>query len=782
VKVVPFLVALSISGSFLAIPATSQAPPLRAEDVVATHSFSEFTPVRFSPDGKRLAYTVKDNQKRVVNSLDQYAGTGVLINGLGADIFVVQVGTGVVSNVTGGTGNNWAPAWSPDGRYLAFLSDRDGTGQVKLWISEAVTGKVQKVSDVNVRANEIQWLPNNREVLLTTLPENLTPAQFVERLSGDAAREKPGEPEAKVQGSTVVVYDSASDGQLGAAKTQQYGPWNLERYLRDLVLVDVNSGKVTRIDSGHRITAYTVSPDGSRVAVTIAKRFEKPGSQQVLFDLNVLSLATREAQIVASNILLRSDGASFSWSPDSSRLVYQTGGTEATGDCYLVGLKGAPKNITNLQSRPNHGAPPPLWDPKGRHVYFLHEDAIWKASPDEETAAPLAKIPGHHLVEVVARRGVLFSPDGNRTLVVLTYDNEWKQSGFYAVDLETGDSVKLLQQNQWYAAPGQEHSVSASPDGKRMAFFLEDAQHPQELWLASPDFRNVRRLTHINSQLDKYQMGAARLIAWQSLDGEQLHGALLLPASYAEGESYPLIVCVYGGASLSNALVQFGLDCGGMNMQLFSTRGYVVLLPDAPQRLGTPMADLAKTVLPGVDKVVEMGIADPNRLGVMGHSYGGYSVLSLIVLTKRFKAAMAADGFADLMASYGQMNKDGSAFAQSSAETGQMLMGGTPWQFRERYIENSPVFYLDRVETPLLLVHGAADPTVPSFLADEVFVGLRRLGKDVAYAKYEGEGHSPLDWSYANQVDFCNRVIAWFDEYLKAKSPKQGSTGSGPSQ
>ncbi len=743
--------------------------PLRVEDVLATHSFSEFTPVRFSPDSKRLVYAAKDNSKRGINSLDQYARTGVLMNGLGADLFVVEVAAGTVINLTGGTGNNWAPTWSPHGRYLAFLSDRDGSGQAKLWISEAATGKMRKVSDVIVRASEIQWLPNNQELVLTALPENLNPAEFEQHLSANPAQEYPGENEKKVQGSTAIVYRSPSNGARGTAKTE-FGPWSLERYLRDLVVIDANSGKARRIDRGHRIAAYALSPDGSHVAVTIAKGFEKPGSQQVLFDLSVFSLETGERQTLASDIRLRPDGASFSWAPNSSNLVYQTGGMEATGDCYLAGLKGGPpKNITNLKSHPNQGAPPPLWDAEGRHVYFLHEDAIWKASADRETAAPLAKIPRHRLIELVARQAVVFSPDGNRTLVALAYDNELKQSGFYAVDLETGESVKLRQESQWYAASGQEHNVGASPDGKLVAFFLEDAQHAQELWLAGPDFRNVRRLTHINPQLDKYQMGAARLVAWQSLDGEQLHGALLLPAGYQEGRYYPLVVCVYGGASLSNSLLQFGLACGGMNMQLFATRGYAVLLPDAPQHLGTPMTDLAKTVLPGVDKVIDMGIADPNRLGVMGHSYGGFSVLSLIVQTTRFKAAMAADGLGDIMASYGQMNKDGSAFAQSSAETGQMLMGGTPWQFRERYIENSPVFYFDRVETPLLVVHGAADPTVPSFLADEVFVDLRRLGKEVAYAKYEGEGHSPLDWSYANQLDFCNRVIAWFDSHLKAQ-------------
>ncbi|MGO9119384.1 MAG: alpha/beta hydrolase family protein, partial [Desulfomonilaceae bacterium] len=236
---------------------------------------------------------------------------------------------------------------------------------------------------------------------------------------------------------------------------------------------------------------------------------------------------------------------------------------------------------------------------------------------------------------------------------------------------------------------------------------------------------------------------------------------------YQEGKRCPLLVFVYGGALESDQLNQFGFNGLGepYNMQLFATRGYAVLLPDAPQHLGTPMLDLAKTVLPGVDKVVDMGIADPERMGIMGHSYGGYSVLGLMVQTKRFKAAMMGDGSGDLISSYGQLNADGSSYA-TSREQGQELMGGTPWEYRDRYIENSPVFYLNRVETPLLIVQGSADTTVHAYLSDEVFVGLRRLGKRVTYVKYVGEDHYPYAWKRENQIDFCNRLINWFDRWI----------------
>jgi dipeptidyl aminopeptidase/acylaminoacyl peptidase len=203
------------------------------------------------------------------------------------------------------------------------------------------------------------------------------------------------------------------------------------------------------------------------------------------------------------------------------------------------------------------------------------------------------------------------------------------------------------------------------------------------------------------------------------------------------------------------------------NMQMFATRGYAVLLPNAPQHLGTPMTDLMKTVIPGVDKAVELGIADPEKIGVMGISYGGYSTLALIVQTTRFKAAVMINGYGDLLGHYGQLKSDGTSYGLPNMETGQGLMGGTPWEYRSRYVENSPIFYLDKVQTPILIISATEDSAVSDFLGDQVFVALRRLGKEAAYAKYIGEDHGPLYWSYANQVDYLNRITQWFDEHLK---------------
>jgi dipeptidyl aminopeptidase/acylaminoacyl peptidase len=150
----------------------------------------------------------------------------------------------------------------------------------------------------------------------------------------------------------------------------------------------------------------------------------------------------------------------------------------------------------------------------------------------------------------------------------------------------------------------------------------------------------------------------------------------------------------------------------------------------------------------------------------MGHSYGGYSVLGIIVQTNRFKAAISSGSFSNLFSQYSAMRDDGSAVGMNWAEKDQGRMGGHPWEFQDRYIANSPFFALDKVTTPVLLLHGAADRTVLAARAEETFVGLRRLGKTVEYVRYEGEDHHPGSWSVPNASDYWERVFAWLERYL----------------
>ena len=779
-KVVFLLILVFAPRSMIGIaPEIAFAQEVKAlpvDDILRERSFAQLSSVEFSPDGKWLVYGVEgevkpnENDPELRNVRSEYVR--------GEDVWLLNTETGAARNLTNGKGRNWHPTWSPDGRFLAFLSDRESGGRALIWVWDATKNSAKKVSDIDVDTwQPMDWTPDSRSIFVTVRPQLLSAGPPAKRKESDTEPEKPAG--QREQRATVLLYQSETTGPR-AKEGARSDPWDLNRFLRDLTKVDVVTGQTRVLVHDQRIQAYKLSADGSRVAYSVIKRFEKPGSQQILYDLVVLAFSTMKERVVAADVRLGFDG-DFSWSPDNQLISYQpSGAEEKIHNCYIVNVAGGPpQNITRFSALPQtvRGySSVPLWDKSGSHTYVLDGGALWRASVNERKAWQIARIPNHQInwQSISQYHDVLQTTDNGRSTVIVAHDDVGKQDAFYRINLENGESVKLRENGECYTCTDMQRPVAIAPDGKRLAYAAEDAGHDSDLWLSDADFKTSHRLTYLNPQFDNYKLGAARLINWLSDDGEPLRGALLLPSDYQEGRRYPLVVCVYGGSHLSESFDHFGLNQNAtLHPQLLATRGYAVFLPDSPTHEGTPMADLAKTVLPGVNKVIEMGIADADRLGVMGHSYGGYSTLALIVQTKRFKAAVAADGFGDLISAYGQMNRDGSAFSTSNQEHGQGALGGTPWEFRERYIENSPILYLDRVETPLLIVHGSEDRIVKPFLGDELFVALRRLGKEVVYAKYEGEGHAPA--SHANRLDLFTRMIAWFDKYLKPLALQQSA-------
>jgi len=736
---------------------TRQASPLPISAALDARTFggSGFSAMSFSPDGQWLAY--------VVTSSNAGYRPGVPSEKANDDIWITNRRTHESKNISGGVGENWLPAWSPDGQLLAFVSDRESAGHFELWLWHRSGGQISKVSDAPVDSDTLYWTPDSKRILLTLSHELRSSST-----DKDAGNQSPSGEELS---STVRVYRSTPP-RADASPPLSSDPWSLDEYGRNLAVIDVVNGQVELIASKQRIARFVLSPDGASVLYTSPRRFEKPGTQQILFDLVVTTLSTKQSRILATDIRLGPDGGGFSWSPDGKLVSYHASGMEEKlRNCYVIELKqGESRNVTRFSTpseTADRMASSPLWDAH-RNLYIVEDNALWRLAAGADKATKIAVIPGRKMIALLARgEGILWTPPDDSSAIAITHDDEGKQDGFYRLNLYTGTSSRLLEKGQCYTCTQFQVPWALNPDRSALAFYSEDARNDADLWLSDLSFVHLERLTKLNPQFERYEMGQARLVNWLSDDGFELNGALLLPAGYRPGRRYPLVVWAYGGSLESEWYDRFGfLSDGPFNMQLLATRGYAVLFPDSPQHEGTPMLDLVKTVLPGVNKLVEMGVADPDRLAVIGQSNGGYSVLGLIVETHRFRAAIDVDGTGDLIGHYGQMDPSGAAFA-TSLEHGQDAMGGSVWEFRERYIENSPVFYLDRVDTPLLIVHGGSDSTVAPFLGDEVFVDLRRLGKEVEYAKYEGEGHSPLYWSYANQDDFCHRVMAWLDSHLK---------------
>ena len=751
--------------------AQSTPMPMAIEDALKRRSFAPIgeAPIGITRDGSWITYVIASSEKMPSLNREAVIRTGVPFGMKGDDVWISNTRTHEVKNITGGHSENWSPAWSPDGSKLAFLSDRDGSGQAKLWIWERSGDSLRKVSDVAVRTDQLQWSPDGRNIYLTALPQGLSAGAYVEKLQVEPRNATTSR--SIREETSVVLYRSAKISPEGN-ELPTSDPWNLDWMLRDLVSIDVLSGKVRYLVHGQRISAFLISADGLYVAYSSPQRFEKPGSQQTLYDLNVVTTADGYIRHLAQQIRLGPHGAEFSWSPDSKFVSFHTSGMEERRrDCYVIPRSGGtPRKITDFRTE---GAPPrrissvPLWDTRS-NVYLVQEGALWRSPVETGKTEKLAEIPGHSITMMISKgENQLWTTGAGQFAIALVHDETGKQDGFYRIDLISGKSESLLEQGQCYTCASSVVPWVVSQDGNSFAFTAEDAQHDSDLWLTDAAFRQPRRLTNLNPQNERYEMGRVQLVNWLSDDGMRLSGALLLPGGYQPGKRYPLVIWVYGGDRLSDHSDQFGLVAPGpFNMQLLATRGYAVLLPDSPQQVGTPMLDLAKTVLPGVNKVIEMGVADPDRLAIMGQSNGGYSTLGLLVQTKRFKTAIDICGMGNLVSHYGEMDDAGATYG-IPLEHGQNALGGSPWEMRDRYIENSPFFYLDRVETPLLIVHGTEDTAVAAYESDEVFVGLRRLGKEVEYAKYKGEAHTQLAWSYANQVDVCTRILKWLEDHLK---------------
>ncbi len=485
--------------------------------------------------------------------------------------------------------------------------------------------------------------------------------------------------EAKSARQLVEVFESDDKGPASTPnKVEQ------QDQSSSLALIDIQSGKVRQVPIKGNLVRYLISPDGDYLAYTIDLGRDPKFEPRHLSSLLVMDLKTRTIRTLASST--RMAGRSFSWSPDSKRIAFTTNDftpLDIFGDCYIVSREGGePQNVTPGM-HPSFGEPAraPLWDSTGSSIYLLPynfnyvfdirppADSLWKVSVDGGSATQLLRIPGYTLLYVVTNRDNMQSRvhAWDAKVLVLARCDETKEMSLLRVNTNTGAYSKELEEPVEIGGRNDGHvsdpQIETSSNGGVIVYFAEDAQHPVDIWKVKPDLKSAKRVTNMNPSLAGYRMGASRMVKWMDLAGHTMRGALLLPAMYESGKRYPLIVRVYPGGSSSDYANCFGLTFGGAAVdkhQLLATRGYAVLELDSAVYTNTPMRSIADSVLPGINMVIARGIADPNRIGVIGHSFGGYGVTSLLVQSTRFRAAVdSAGGYQDMFSMAGIMGSDG---------------------------------------------------------------------------------------------------------------------------
>ena len=742
-------------------------------------------PMHSSPDGALL--TISSQSKRRTVAPMEPTGVSRSKNyppgeTAGSKVIVVDTASGEAFEPFGAIETSWGGQWSPNGKLLAAYLTHNGEPYLAVWRRDQVSIRLFDQAPVRPYFGfEVpRWTPDSSGIVVKLAPGAET---------GEEPEQQPPSPQGTGNNRTPGIKVFSFEPAVDKTNALSLPAWS-GSYVCDLGLVDVESNEVRRLASGWPLTGWKVAPDGSALAV-----LKDVGAditlQQSYFDLVVVPLPGSgggEPRTIAQRVP-QSYGICFNWSPDSKRIAYTTRKSNQPGRLFVARADGsdAPVELTepSMDMGLEQDYEAPRWTADGRHIACLAEDGVCifaaGASNDDSGNSSGIRRTFRHPPEMEIVSWVqspsgaeLWQPQGQNALLVLTRHLQTKDTGLLKIDLASGASELLFQvEARWH---GWTFGVETVPDGSGYYLLLEAAHHPSEVWHAPStdstgegstlNHNRPARLFSLNPSLENVALGTSHIIEYRALDGEVRQAAVLLPAGYKEGQRLPLIVEVYGGMPGSETRHVFGGSEMVCNWQWLAAQGYGVLQPDMPLAGNDRMRQLPGLVLPAIDKLIEMGIADPGRLAVMGHSYGGYCTLALITQTTRFRAAVATSCPVDLISAYGTLTENGDSRWLGWTESGQGAMGGSLWEKRQAYIENSPLFYLDRVETPVLLSCGTRNQEEPA-QAGEAFSALRRLGKSVEVRFYEGEDHWAGEWSERNLRDLYSAICAWFDRYLK---------------
>lgn len=307
--------------------------------------------------------------------------------------------------------------------------------------------------------------------------------------------------------------------------------------------------------------------------------------------------------------------------------------------------------------------------------------------------------------------------------------------------------------------------------------------YTKESYVLSPDlyvnagWQKETKLSAINPQQHKYNWGTAELFYWKTYNGKQATGIVYKPENFDSRNKYPAICYFY--EKLSDGLFQYIPPTptpSRLNISFFVSRGYVVFVPDIAYTIGHPGRSAYNYIVSGARALVKKGWIDSTRIGLQGQSWGGYQAAYLITQTSLFKAAWAGAPVSNMTSAYGGIRWGTGMSREFQYEKTQSRIGATIWEKPQLYIENSPLFHLPKVRTPLVIMHNDNDGAVPWYQGIELFTGLRRLGKPVWLLNYNGEEHNLVERK--NRKDIQIREQQFFDWLLKGQRPAQWlSTG-----
>ncbi|MFP4018078.1 MAG: alpha/beta hydrolase family protein [Bacteroidales bacterium] len=350
-------------------------------------------------------------------------------------------------------------------------------------------------------------------------------------------------------------------------------------------------------------------------------------------------------------------------------------------------------------------------------------------------------------------------------LFLRAFDEDTKASGYFTAGLKGNKNPqKLIMGDYSYYTP------TKAMDADKVIWQKSSFRQFPDLWYSSLDFDNPQRISNVNPQQDEYIWGDVELVEWNTTEGTEEEGLLYTPENFDPDKKYPMIVYFYRLSS--DRMHSYHLprpSRSTINVSHYVSNGYVVFIPNIRYKTGYPGESAYNYVVGGTQALLNTrDFIDKDRIGLQGQSWGGYQIAHIITKTDMYAAASAGAPVTNMTSAYGGIRWGTGKSRMFQYEETQSRIGGTLWEKPLHYIENSPLFYAPKVNTPLLMRHNDADGAVPWYQGIEYFVALRRLNKPVWMLNYNDAPHNERADS-PNRKDFSIRMKQFFDHYLKDK-------------
>ncbi|MEQ9308924.1 MAG: prolyl oligopeptidase family serine peptidase [Balneolaceae bacterium] len=466
----------------------------------------------------------------------------------------------------------------------------------------------------------------------------------------------------------------------------------------------------------------------------------------------------------------RTSNGSSHLSPDSKWVVYYH---DKNWHSFNV-KSGTTKNLTGSLGVPffneDHDYPSQVpgygmagWVESGKSVLINDKYDVWQITVSSGEAIRITNGKGREAKRIFRIRNLRDDNNfgKNEELLLTSYHDIKKNFGFYSAQIGKTGIQQLLEEDKKFTF------VAKAENSNQILYKREAYDEFPNLWVADDwKFKSTDQISELHMNLkEKWNWGKAELIDWLSLDGTFIQGVVIKPDNYDPNKRYPIMTYYY--RFFSDRLHDFNEPKTNHRpvFAQYTSDDYVVFLPDIRFEIGRPGFSATKSLVPGIQKLIEMGIADEDKLGLHGHSWSGYQTAFIVTQTDIFDAAVSGAPVSNMTSAYSGIRWDSGLSRQFQYEKTQSRIGESLIGAPEKYIENSPVFFADKITTPMLIQHGDADGAVPWYQSIEMYLAMRRFNKDVVFLQYHDEPHHLQ--KFPNKLDYAIRMKEYFDYYLK---------------